>query len=47
MLDNLRGLGLPRLAGKGCLECHEGDLDTPRSEWDYASDAKPLRRRLG
>ena len=43
MLDNLRGLGLPRLAGSGCLHCHEGDLETPRSEWDYPSDAKPAK----
>ncbi len=45
MLGNLRGLGLPRLAGEGCLFCHEGDLDTPRTEWDYASDAKPMKAK--
>ena len=45
MLDNLRGLGLRRLAGEGCLFCHEGDLETPRSEWDYASDAKPMKQK--
>jgi len=43
MLDNLRGLGLPRLAGEGCLYCHEGSLERPRSTWDYASDAKPMK----
>jgi len=43
MLGNLRGLGLPRLAGEGCLFCHEGDLERPRTEWDYASDAKPMK----
>jgi hypothetical protein len=43
MIENLRGLGLPRLAGRGCLECHVGDLETPRTEWDYASDAKPMK----
>lgn len=43
MLGNLRGLGLPRLAGEGCLFCHVGDLETPRSQWDYASDAKPMK----
>jgi hypothetical protein len=43
MLENLRGLGLRRLAGEGCLACHVGDLETPRSEWDYASDAKPMK----
>jgi tetratricopeptide (TPR) repeat protein len=45
MLQNLRGLGLPRLAGKGCLYCHVGDLETPRQEWDYASDAKPMKAK--
>ena len=45
MLGNLRGLGLPRLAGKGCLHCHVGDLEAPRSEWDYASDAKPMKAK--
>jgi len=43
MLENLRGLGLRRLAGEGCLHCHVGDLETPRSEWDYASDEKPAK----
>ena len=43
MFANLRGLGLPRLAGSGCLHCHEGDLETPRNEWDYASDAKSAK----
>lgn len=45
MLDNLRGLGLRRLAGEGCLYCHVGDLETPRGEWDYASDAKPMKAK--
>lgn len=45
MLDNLRGLGLPRLAGEGCLHCHEGSLERPRSSWDYASDAKPMKAK--
>ena len=45
MLENLRGLGLPRLAGEGCLYCHVGDLERPRSEWDYASDAKPMKEK--
>ena len=43
MLENLRGLGLPRLAGRGCLHCHDGDLETPRTEWNYASDVKPAK----
>ena len=45
MLDNLRGLGLRRLAGEGCLFCHVGDLEKPRAEWDYASDAKPMKQK--
>jgi hypothetical protein len=45
MLENLRGLGLRRLAGEGCLFCHVGDLETPRSQWDYASDAKPMKEK--
>lgn len=43
MLGFLRALGLPRRAGQGCLHCHEGSLDVPRGEWDYASDAKPTK----
>lgn len=43
MLDNLLGLGLPRLQGEGCLYCHVGDMETPREGWDYASDAKPMK----
>lgn len=49
MLDNLRGLGLPRFQGRGCLHCHVGDLDQPRGQWDYASDDKPekgIARRM-
>ena len=45
MLGNLRGLGLRRLAGEGCLYCHVGDLERPRTEWDYASDAKPMKEK--
>lgn len=44
MLDNLRGLGLPRFQGRGCLHCHVGDLERPRGEWDYASDDKPEKQ---
>ena len=43
MLGFLQALGLPRRAGAGCLHCHEGNLDVPRSEWNYASDAKPAK----
>ncbi len=45
MLGNLRGLGLRRLAGEGCLFCHVGDMDQPRDSWDYASDDKPTKRK--
>ena len=45
MLDNLRGLGLRRLAGEGCLFCHVGDMEQPRDSWDYASDDKPTKRK--
>jgi len=45
MLDNLRGLGLPRRAGEGCLFCHAGSLDVPRGSWDYASDEKPMKEK--
>ncbi len=44
MLDNLRGLGLPRLEGRGCLHCHVGDLDQSRDQWDYAPDEKREKR---
>ena len=44
MLQFSRALGLPRRAGEGCLHCHEGSLDVPRAQWDYASDAKPAKR---
>ena len=43
MLGFLSGLGLRRRAGVGCLHCHVGDIDVPRSQWDYASDAKPAK----
>ena len=45
MLGNLRGLGLRRLAGEGCLFCHVGDMEQPRDSWDYASDDKPTKRK--
>ncbi len=45
MLDHLAGLGLPRRAGEGCLHCHAGSLEVPRSEWDYASDEKPAKEQ--
>ncbi len=44
MLDNLQGLGLPRRSGEGCLYCHMGSTDVPRSEWDYASDEKQTKK---
>ncbi len=34
MPGNLRGLGLRRLAGEGCLFCHVGDMEQPRDTWD-------------
>ncbi len=43
MLGFLSGLGLPRRAGRGCLHCHEGSLDEPRTSWDYAADTKPAK----
>ena len=45
MLENLRGLGLRRLAAEGCLFCHVGDMEQPRDTWDYASDDKPTKRK--
>jgi tetratricopeptide (TPR) repeat protein len=45
MLDNLRGLGLPRRGGEGCLFCHVGDMDVPRDTWDWASDDKLEKRK--
>lgn len=45
MLANLEGLGLPRRGNEGCLFCHEGSMDVPRSEWDYASDARVEKRK--
>jgi tetratricopeptide (TPR) repeat protein len=44
MLANLRGLGLRRRGGEGCLHCHAGSMDTPRQSWDYASDEKPAKQ---
>ena len=41
MLENLRGLGLPRRQSEGCLHCHVGDMERPSDTWDWASDAKP------
>lgn len=44
MLGFLRALGLPRRAGEGCLHCHVGSLDVPRSQWEWSSDDKPNKR---
>ena len=41
MLENLRGLGLPRRQNEGCLHCHVGDMERPGDTWNWASDAKP------
>ncbi|NNM35262.1 MAG: c-type cytochrome, partial [Gemmatimonadetes bacterium] len=49
MLSFLRALGLPRRAGEGCLHCHVGSLDVPRSQWEWSSDEKPnkaIARRM-
>lgn len=43
MLANLAGLGLPRRANEGCPFCHVGSMDTPSREWDWASDANPMK----
>ncbi len=45
MLENLAGLGLPRREGEGCLYCHEGSLEIPRAQWNYASDTKIAKRK--
>ncbi len=45
MLNNLRGLGLRRTAGEGCLHCHVGSLQTPMETWDFASDVKQTKRQ--
>ena len=45
MLENLRGLGLRRRGNEGCLFCHVGNMETPRQEWDYVSDAKPMKEK--
>lgn len=45
MIDNLRGLGLPRRQSQGCLYCHVGDMDRPSNTWDWASDEKPEKRK--
>ena len=45
MIGNLRGLGLPRRQNEGCLFCHVGDMERPRAEWDFASDAKPTKEK--
>jgi len=45
MLENLRGLGLPRRQSQGCLFCHVGDSEQPSRSWDYASDDKPEKRK--
>jgi tetratricopeptide (TPR) repeat protein len=44
MLQNLLGLGLPRRQNEGCLFCHVGDMDQPRSSWAWASDDKAPKR---
>ncbi len=43
MLTNLSGLGLPRRANRVCLFCHSGSMEVPSSEWDWASDANPIK----
>lgn len=45
MIENLRGLGLPRRQNEGCLFCHVGDMERPTDEWDFASDAKPTKEK--
>lgn len=45
MLENLRGLGLPRRQNEGCLHCHVGDMEQPVATWDFASDAKPAKHK--
>lgn len=45
MLGNLRGLGLRRLQGQGCLYCHVGNMEQPRESWNYASDDKLAKRK--
>ena len=45
MLANLLELGLPRRANRGCLFCHAGSMDVPSSEWDWASDEKPMKQK--
>ncbi len=44
MLANLRGLGLRRTGGEGCLFCHVGSMQTPMETWDFASDVKFTKR---
>ncbi len=44
MLGNLRGLGLRRTGGEGCLHCHVGSMQTSMENWDFASDAKRNKR---
>jgi len=45
MLENLRGLGLPRRQSEGCLYCHVGSMDIPTNEWDFASDEKTTKEK--
>ncbi len=45
MIENLRGLGLPRRQNEGCLFCHVGDMDQPANSWDFASDEKLTKRK--
>ncbi len=45
MIRNLSGLGLPRRQNEGCLFCHVGDMEKPVDDWDFASDAKPTKKK--
>lgn len=45
MLANQAALGLPRRANEGCLFCHVGSMDTPSSQWDWASEENPMKDR--
>ena len=52
MIENLRGLGLPRRQNEGCLFCHVGDMERPTDEWVFEAwlernpDHAMARRRL-
>lgn len=45
MFENLSGLGLPRRQNEGCLYCHEGNMEVPANQWDWASDSKLTKRK--